>query len=39
MRKPQGQWSLDDNKYITSWKWFLSRNLHTLYYRIHETWQ
>ena len=33
LRKPLLQWSLDDNKYITSWRWFLSRDLHTLYCR------
>ena len=38
LRKPLGQWSLDDNKYITSWQWFLSSDLHILYYRAHETW-
>ena len=35
---PLGQWRLDYKKYTTSWKWFLSRDLHTLYYREHETW-
>ena len=31
MRAPLGQWTLDDNKYITSWKCFLSRDLRTLH--------
>ena len=35
---PLGQWRTDDNKYITSWKLFLSWNLPPLYYREHETW-
>ena len=30
LRIPLGQWILDDNKYITSWQWFLSHNQHTL---------
>ena len=38
LRTPLGQWILDDNKYITSWKWFPSRDIQTLYYREHETW-
>ena len=33
-----GQWRLENKKYITSWKCFLSRNLHTLYYKEHRTW-
>ena len=37
LRKPLGKWSIDDNKCRTSWKWFLSRDLHTLYYREYET--
>ena len=38
LRTPLGKWSLDENIYITSWQWFLSRDLHALYYREHETW-
>ena len=33
---PIGQWSLDNNKYITYCKWLLTLYLHTLYYREHE---
>ena len=33
LRAPLDQWTLDENKYIASWKWFLSRDLHTLHYR------
>ena len=29
---------IDDNTYITSCQWFISRDLHTLYYREYETW-
>ena len=36
LHKLLGQWSLDDNKYITSCQCFFSRNLHTLYYRDNE---
>ena len=37
LRKLLGKWILDDNKYITYWQWFLSSELHTLYYREYET--
>ena len=26
-----GKWTLDGNKYITSWQWLLSHDFHTLY--------
>ena len=32
------QWTLDDNKYITSWQWFISCDLRTLYYIDHGVW-
>ena len=35
LRAPLGKWTPNDNKYITFWKWFLSHDLHTLYYREH----
>ena len=35
---PLIQWTLNDNKYIASQKWFLSCDLQTLHYREHETW-
>ena len=38
MLTPLEKWRIDDNKYITSWQWFLSSDLHTLYYREHKTW-
>ena len=38
LRTPLGQWRLNNNKYTTSWKWFLSPDLRTLYYREHGTW-
>ena len=38
LRKLLVKFSLDDKKYKTSWHWFLSRDLHTLFYREHETW-
>ena len=37
LRTSLGQWRLDNNKYIPSWKWLLSRDIHTLYYREHVT--
>ena len=37
LRTPLVQWRLENNKYITSWQWFLSRDLRTLYYREHGT--
>ena len=37
LRTKLGQWILDDNKYMTYWQWFLFHDLHTLYYRYHET--
>ena len=36
--KTSRKFSLDDKKYITSWQWFLSCDIHTLYHREHETW-
>ena len=33
LRTLLGKWRLDDNKYMSSWQWFLSRYPHTLYYR------
>ena len=38
LHAPLLEWTLDYNKYITYWQWFLSRDLHTLYYREHGTW-
>ena len=38
MCAPLGQWKLDNNKYITSWQFFLSHDLHTLHYREYGTW-
>ena len=38
MHTQLGQSSLDDKKYITYWQWLLSHDLHTLYYKEHETW-
>ena len=38
LRISLGQWRLENNKYITSWKFFLSQNLHKLYYKEHRTW-
>ena len=35
---PLGQWIIDDNKYIKSWKCFISQDLHILYYKQHRTW-
>ena len=35
---PLGQWTLDNNEYITYWQWFLSCDPHTLYYREHGIW-
>ena len=35
---PLGQCTLENNKYITYWKWFLSHDLHTLHYRENKIW-
>ena len=37
LHTPLWQWILDDNKYITSWQWFLYHDLHTIYYKEHDT--
>ena len=33
-----GQWVLENDNYISSWKWFLFCDLRTLRYREHKTW-
>ena len=38
LRKLLRQCILDDNKWITYWQWFLSCDLHTLYYIENEAW-
>ena len=38
LRAPLGQWTLEDNKCITSWQWFLSHDIHTIHYRDNRTW-
>ena len=35
---PLGQCTLDNNIYIKTWQWLLSRDLHTIYYREQGTW-
>ena len=38
MCAPLRQWKLDNNKYITSWQFSLSHDLHTLHYREYVIW-
>ena len=37
MRSPLEQWTLDGNKYIKYWHWFLSCDIHTIHQREHVT--
>ena len=38
LRAPIGKWTLDNNKYIKNRQWFLSCDIHTLYYKEQGTW-